>query len=113
MLQDHSFEVRKTCNTCEKLSYISLGVLPVVFCDIWQYFVKMCKKNIKKCKTSVKTILHQKGAVAIFFSVSWKNMWYLRFGIHCGFGHLRAGSDANKQLGQLNSTWDILFKIFF
>ena len=64
---NHSFEVRKTCSTCEKLSYISLGVLPVVFCDIWQYFVKMCKKNIKKCKTSVKTILHQKGAVAIFF----------------------------------------------
>ena len=31
MLQDHSLQVRKTCNTCEKMSYISLCIL-LYFC---------------------------------------------------------------------------------
>ena len=31
MLQDHSLKVRKTCNTCEKMSYILLCIL-LYFC---------------------------------------------------------------------------------
>ena len=69
MLQDHSVKVRKTCDTCEKMSYISLGVLLLSCfdtCSILRYLAIFCK-NINKCKTSVKTIPHQKGAAAIFF----------------------------------------------
>ena len=56
MLQDHSLKIRKTCDTCEKKSCISLGVLLfscLNICDAFGIFaivLYFVKKVDNKCR---------------------------------------------------------------
>ena len=82
MLQDHSLQVRKTCDTCEKMSYISLS-LPLYFLSRGILHTKAQKKakiTPKKCHK-----ISQKNAVAIFFNIS-KSKQYMRYAMYrsCG-----------------------------